>query len=455
MAEDKKERKRNKNVTEKKKTVKAVKGKEVKEVKEEKKVKEKKEKEVVISKKDDSVEVNSSNNESNKFTFGVWEVVIIMLITVAIGIFIGSYVSYHKYNNRRVSCGAIREDMGEIGTIYDEMLNDYYGEVDKDSLINSAIGGMVGALNDPYASFVSKENAVLSNEELSGEFIGLGVEISALEDYITVVSVFDNSPAAKSGIIVGDRIVSLDGVKYSPNELNDLVYAIKSSSRGDKKVFEILREGNINIIEVNLDEIELQSVTSYLINRNDKNIGVFVINNFANNTYDQFLKNYDELTKNNSLNSIVIDLRSNGGGYLSSAHNVASLFLNKGDIVYQRTNGKDTEKVKSEDDKKISVPVVLLVDSGTASSAEVFASSLRDNLGSTIVGVKTYGKGTIQKIYTLSNGGYVKFTVEEWLTSNGGKVEGVGLVPDVDMPWDPNSESDVQLEKAFEVASTK
>lgn len=436
MAEKKetKTKKNNKVKTEDKKTTK--KGNETRK---EKKVEEK-------------VKVTKDNN---KFVFKVWEVVIIMIITAIIGIFIGCYVAYHKYNNRKVSCSSIRKDMDEIGSIYDGMLNDYYGEVEKDKLIDSAIRGMVGELNDPYASFIDSKTATLLDEELSGEFIGLGVEISAREEYITVVSVYQDSPAAKAGISVGDKIVSMDGKKYLPEDMNDLVYEIKSSSRGDKRKFELIRDGYVMNVEVSLDEVELQSVSSYIVNNNNKNIGIFVINNFANNTYDQFLSNYDILTKDNSLDSLVIDLRSNGGGYLSSANQVASLFLDKGAIVYQRTDGEKTEKVESENEKKITIPVVLLVDGGTASSAEVFVSALHENLGSEIVGANTYGKGTIQKMYILSNGGYVKFTVEEWLTSKGNKVEGVGLAPQIEVSWDESSSHDVQLEKAIETASAK
>lgn len=428
---------------EKKKTTKRVK-------KEPKKVL-KEEKEVEIEK--EVVTVEEDKEKGNYFR--LWEVIVVMIVTAVFGLFIGGYFTYQRYNNRKVSCREIRKDLKEVTNVYDGIVNDYYGEVDKQSVLDGAIKGMLSKLDDRYAAFIDSKSAIELNQELSGKFIGLGVQISGNDNgQIEVRGVFNNSPAYKSGIMVGDIILKVDSVEYNSNTLEDLVYSLKSSEIGDTKKIEIQRNGEVINIEVTLEEVELDSVTHYSVERNGKLIGIITLSNFADNTADQLVKNYQAL-KEDGVGSIVIDLRGNGGGYLTSAEQVTSLFLDKGMIIYQKTDGEKSEKIENNKDKVVELPVVLLVDYSTASSAEVFVSSLRDNLGATIVGTRTYGKGMIQKLQSLESGSYIKYSTQEWLTPNGNKVEGVGIIPDVEIEYDINVNYDIQLEKAIDVAANK
>ena len=401
------------------------------------------------------VEINNEKEKNKKYTFGLFEVILIMIVTTLFGLFVGSFVAYKKYNNKKVSCKEVREDTKDLVSAYDNIVNEYYGDFDKEKLIDFGISGMVDSLNDNYALFVDKDYANSLNEELDGSFVGLGVEVRNGEDgYIIVSGVMENSPAYRYGIELNDRIVSVDGINLIGEDISVLVDNVKYSPVGTKKKIEILRNDELLAFDVVLDVVDLKSVNGYFVERDGKRIGIITLTNFASNTYNQFVVAYNEL-KNENIDSLVIDVRNNGGGYLSSANLISSMFLNKGDIIYKKTNGKNIDDIVCETDKEIDIPVVLLVNGLTASSSEVFVSSLKENTDVLVVGTNTYGKGMIQKLFELSNGKYIKFSVQEWLTASGNKIEGVGIIPDVYILPDEQSEYDVQLEKAVEVAKEK
>ena len=197
-------------------------------------------------------------------------------------------------------------------------------------------------------------------------------------------------------------------------------------------------------------KIEIESVFVNYYNTGDNMIGIITISKFAKNSLSQFEKIYNEALDNN-VDSLIIDVRNNNGGYLSVAKNISSLFLDKGSIVYQTIDNENIEVVKSEVDKKIDKDVVLLVNENTASAAEVFVSALKDNLDVYVVGAKTYGKGTIQKLVELFDDSYIKYTVQKLLTPKGNEINGVGILPDYVI--DIDDENDTQLSFALELLS--
>ena len=408
-----------------------------------------------IKKEKVEVEINNDKEKNKKYTFGLFEVILIMIVTTLFGLFVGSFATYKKYNNKKVSCKEVREDTKDLVSAYDSIVNEYYGDIDKEKIIDFGISGMIDSLNDNYALFVDKDYAKSLNEELEGAFVGLGVEVRSDDDgYIVVLAVMENSPAYKYGIELNDKILSVDGINLVGEDVSVLVNNVKYSKVGTKKKFEILRNDEELTFDVVLDVVDLKSVNGYFVERDGKRIGIISLTNFASNTYNQFVKTYEELKKEN-IDSLVIDVRNNGGGYLSSANLISSMFLNKGDIIYKKTDGKNIDDIVSETDKEIDMPVVLLVNGLTASSSEVFVSSLKENLNVSVVGTNTYGKGMIQKLVELSNGKYIKFSVQEWLTASGNKIEGVGIIPDVYILPDEQSEYDIQLEKAVDIAKEK
>ena len=395
--------------------------------------------------------VEENNSSKTKNTFKLWEVITIMIVTFVVTAFVSGTIVYYRFNSRKVSCATIRKDLKEVIDVYDKIVNEYYGKVDKEQLIDNAISGMLYSLNDPYALFIDHDYGTKLEEELEGYFVGLGVEIYGREDgKLEIVSLFEDAPADKAGVKVGDFIVSMDGKEYDSNNLQELVNTIRSSEEGDKREFVFLRDGEEIKLEIELNKVDLPS--DALEVKDD--IAIFTISNFANNTYEQFVKEYKSI-KDKDIKAIIIDLRGNGGGYLASAAKLASLFLDKGAVIYQRSGEDGIEKVINEHEKVIDKPVVILADYGTASSSEAFAAALMDNLGSELVGTTTYGKGTIQELIELDDGRYAKFTVQEWLTANGTKVDGVGLTPTVEIEFVLNGKEDNQLDKAIEIARGK
>lgn len=395
----------------------------------------------------------TKTNKKEHNSFKLWEVVVVMIVTLLVGLFIGSYATYSKYGSDNVNYSPY--ELKEVHSVYKNIMLDYYKKVDQGKLNDYAILGMLYSLGDNYAALIDKYDGQRLDEDLNGNFIGLGVEIIGKENGdIEVVSVFKDSAAFKNDIKVGDIILEVNSKPYNASTINEMTYKIKNSKVGDTVEFTIKRGNETLKKKVTLEQVELESVSYTTHINGDKKVGVITISKFALNTYEQFDDAYKKL-KEQGVQSLVIDLRNNAGGYLSSASKVLSLFLNKGDVIYQRSSSDVVEKVLNDSDKKITIPVVLLVNENTASSAEIFVSSLVDNLGVTVVGTKTYGKGTIQKLYELSDGRYVKFTVQEWLSAKGKKVDGVGIIPDVLVQVDKNANFDNQLTKAIEVAQNK
>ena len=438
--EKKVEKKENKTLEEKKNI-------EVKEVKEEEKIV-KEDKPI----KEEKKEKRKTKNEFIKDGYSLAEVVLLMIATLLLGLFFGGYFAFEKYNNKNVDCKSVDKEASEISNVYNDLKNNYYGDIDKDKLVDYAIQGMLISLEDPYALYVDPKNAVTLDEELSGSFTGLGVRIMANENnQIEIIEIFAGSPAEKNGLQVGDIITKMDSVEYYGSTMGDLTYTIKTSKVGTKRKFEFIRNSETIEKEITLEKVILTTVYSHVEEKDGKKIGVIQVTSFAENVYDQFTKEYKKLEEA-GVTSLIIDLRQNGGGYLSSANSLLSLFLDKNMVSYQRTDGENTEEVINETSKKIKLPVVLLVDSGTASSSEVFASSLVDNLNVPVVGTKTFGKGTIQKLIELSNGSYIKYTIQEWLTPKGNKIEGVGITPNYEVKTAEDANVDKQLEKAIDVA---
>ena len=417
-----------------------------------KKATEKKEDKTVKKKKEEIVVKEETSDKVESCVFGVWEVVVIALIAIVFGLLLGSFLVYNKYNSDK---GKRKDSLDEIRRVYNNLLDDYYNKVSEEDLVNGAIMGMIGSLDDPYALFLSKEDAQDFDEELKGYYNGLGVTIQINDkEQIIVVEVRDGSPADKASIKVGDIITKMDGKAYNLENYLDMIYTIKSSKIGEKKEFELLRGDDVVAATVTIDKVDLDSVASIIYEGADKKVGIIGISNFATNTYSQFLKVYKELEEA-GVDSLVIDLRFNMGGYISSAKEIASLFIEKGSVVYKTSDGKNVETIVSEKDKVINMPVVLIVNQYTASSAEIFASCLVDNLGVDVVGVTSYGKGTVQKLMELSDGTYVKYTVYEWLTSKGEKIDQVGIVPNYIVDLTEDSNTDEQLDKAVSIAINK
>ena len=397
---------------------------------------------------------NNSSKEISKTSFNTIEVIIIMVITILFGILIGYFICYIRNDSKQ---DFSKDEINEFIELYDDVLDEYYKDIDSEDLIEYAIKGMIDNLDDQYSEYINKEDVDLYEEKLKGSFVGIGVEIMYVENGSPIITkVYDDSPAKESGIINGDILYKVENKELLGLSMEEISNLIKKGKNGETIKITILRNNEEKEFEIERKIVELESVSIDYIDSNNNKIGIIAINNFAQNTYLQFKKIYKEAVDNN-IDSLIIDVRNNSGGYLSSAKNIAELFLDKGNTIYLKDNDGSIERIISTSDKEIQINVILLINNGTASASEVFVAALQDNLNIVTVGTNTYGKGTIQKLKKLSSGAYVKFTVQTWLTPNGNQVDGIGITPTFYIEQselfynNPTKENDVQLAKAIEL----
>ena len=416
-----------------------------------------------FSKENDSVKEDKLNKESDfskksgiKGSFTTFEVIIVMLITVMFGLLIGGFIVFNKYGNNGKEC-TLNDDLSEFNKVYNDIIDNYYGEVDKKTLVNAAIEGMVNELDDPNSYYLDKKSNTECQENLEGTFVCIGVELyQSAGDYPVISSVFEDSPAEKAGIMPGDKILKARGVDFTGMVLDSVVSTIKNGKVGEKFNITVDREGKEMEIDITLGNVALPSVYVTYISKGDSKVAVVRITTFALNTYSQFKKAYNEI-KDSGAVGMVIDVRGNVGGYLSSAYSIASMFVDRDVVVYEEDTKGSVEKVLSKSDKEIDMPVVMLVNEISASASEVLTISLKENVGAKVVGATTYGKGTVQRLQNLSDGSSIKYTIQKWLSPNGNSIDKVGIVPDFEVKLDdkyfenPTDDNDNQLQKAIEV----
>lgn len=316
-----------------------------------------------------------------------------------------------------------------------EILSEEY--IDKENLkpeilAEEAIRGMLNSLNDPYTSYVPPETFKIDQETFMGHFAGIGanVELSPDNNGILITKTHSDTPAEASGIKAGDRIIRIDGEDSTKMTLSEAVNKI----RGEKDTpvtLTIMRIGVESELDITIVRgiIDTPSVQSYEIP--DSDFVRIVISQFTAKTHDEIIKIIDKFI-NENIKGFVLDLRGNPGGLLSSTVNVASLFIDEGLITYEITSDGNREewKVRKTKDYK-NIPIVTLVDRYSASGSEVLAGALQDHERSIIIGEKTFGKGSVNMMSSLSNDGGVYITIGRWYTPMGRQIEGLGIEPDL------------------------
>lgn len=411
------------------------------------------------NKKEKEEEKVEKIDKPQKNTFNTVEVIVIMVITALFGALIGSAVTYFKDN------GGIRiynKDLKELVSTYHSVVDDYYGEINSDELLEAGIKGMMDYLNDPYSSYLDSESSEEFNEKLEGEYIGLGAEISqnVKTKVLTVTKIFENSPALASGLKVGDIIYKIEDKEISELDLEEITSIIKDGQVGTTVKLNVKREEKDIVIEFKRGVVDITSVTGKIIEKDSKKVGVITIDVFAKNSYKQFKNVVDDLQKKGA-EYLILDVRNNSGGYLTTVKSIAEMFLNKKDVVFIVKDKHTEEKQLASKNKSITLPTVVLINGGSASASEILAACLNENLGVDLVGLKTYGKGSVQKTKTLSSGATIKYTTQEWLTPSGKSINGDGISPTVEVEMgekyyeEPKMENDNQLAKAIEVVLKK
>lgn len=382
-------------------------------------------------------------------TFKTKEVVILLLLTTVISLAMGGIVTY----NVVLKGEKVDDELQEFITNYDYIVDNYYGDVDKTELVDSAIAGMLSTL-DKNSAYVGGTDTNFSIY-LEGTYEGTGIQVYNDDNgNIVVYSVFGGSPASKAGLKEDDIIIKVndkDTTNMSIDEFSKLV-----KDQNGKFNITYKRGDSEKTVQLKVDTIEIQSVSSKVINKDNKKIGYIRTTIFANNTYEQFKKELDKL-ENEGIDGLVIDLRGNSGGHLSSAEQIISLFLDSSHPIYQIKSKESKNIYYSTGKETKNYKISILIDGNSASASEVVTSALAEQYGAKTVGKKSYGKGTVQELQTLSDGDQYKLTTKSWLTSKGEVIDGKGIEPDYDVTLsdeyleNPTDENDDQLQKAIEV----
>ncbi|MGG7097369.1 S41 family peptidase [Clostridium sardiniense] len=346
----------------------------------------------------------------------------------------------------------------ELFQVRDALVKNYDGEINDEVALEGAIKGMVNSLGDPYTVYMNKNEFKKFNEQNSGEYMGIGVYVGVKDGKVTVISPIDGSPAAKAGIKSDDVIIAVNGEKVGAD-----VEKATSLITGKKKeqITLTIQRGKESPFDVKVmrDTIKTDSVKGEMI---QKDVGYIQITSFNANVTEDFKKEIEAL-KSKGMKGMILDLRGNPGGYLSEAVGVASQFIPKGKLITYTVDKYDnkTEEV-SKGGIAEGMPLVVLVDGGSASASEVVTGALRDYKAATIVGTNTFGKGIVQAPVQFDDGSALKVTISKYYTPNGENIHHKGIKPDdvVEIPKEllnkPYSkDKDNQLKKALEVIDNK
>ena len=406
-------------------------------------------------------------NIKDKKTFKKREVIFLLVIaclcSIVLGIVIGGVTGLAtKFNaNLRDSYHvATDKNLKDFVRNYKYIVNNYYEDIDREKLIDNAISGMMKSLDDPYSVYMDENETNSFNISLDGEYKGIGIQIAKDEEKkaMLVMYVFKDSPAFKAGLKVGDYIIKIDNKDIKDKSVTDFSNSILKSDKNEFTLT-VLRDDEEKNIKVSKNNVVIDSVVSEVYERNDKKIGYLYISIFANNTPIQFQKKLKEL-EDKKIDGLIIDVRDNTGGHLTSVETMLESLLTKSQITYQLKIGKRQSKFYGKAKKNKDYKIVLLGNGNSASASEILISSLMDNLDCKFIGEKTYGKGTVQELVTLSNKEQYKITTKKWLTPKGKWVNDTkGIKPTDEVKLDEKyiethkDEDDNQLNKALDIAS--
>lgn len=383
-----------------------------------------------------------------------FEIIFIVLISILSGILIGQNFINNISTGTQIKIKD--ENFKKFIVNYEYIINNYYKELDGEDLVDSAIEGMMDSLDDPYSTVIDENESNTFSITLEGSYEGIGLQIAKKENgSIYVVSILKNSPASKSDIKVGDEIISINEKKTKNMEITDFSEFVTDNEIKEFKLV-VLRDGDEKNIIINKSHIEISSVSSEIIEKNNKIIGYIYIGIFASNTYEQF-KTELETLENEEIDALIIDVRSNSGGHLTSVDKILDLFLNKKQIMYQFQTNKQIEKIYGTGtEKKKQYDIVLLGDNNSASASEVLIAGLKDNFNYILIGEKTFGKGSVQEILPISNKVKYKITTKTWLTPKSKNLNDGGIKPDIELKLNEKyyetylQEDDNQLNRAIQ-----
>jgi carboxyl-terminal processing protease len=347
-------------------------------------------------------------------------------------------------------------DFSLFWDVWDELEKKYIDKkkIESKTMLYGAIKGMVASLNDPYTFFLTPDENQKTKDDLQGKFEGIGAQLGLKDNRVIVIAPLKNSPAEKAGLLAGDFINKVDGQPTTNMTLNEAVAKIRGK-KGTRVKLTIERDKKQKEIEIIRDQIDVPSIE---LSFERENIAYLKLNQFGDNTYDEWDKAVNDIVKK-KVKGLILDLRDNPGGYLEGAVYIASEFLPQGALIvkqesttYQSKNYRSTRNGLLKE-----IPVVVLINKGSASASEILAGALRDHKIATLIGEKSFGKGSVQEALDLKEGAGLHLTVAKWILPNGDWINGRGIEPQIKVENQIkegntlNKDNDQQLEKAIEI----
>ncbi|MBU2595768.1 S41 family peptidase, partial [Patescibacteria group bacterium] len=342
-------------------------------------------------------------------------------------------------------------DFSLFWKVWDAVHQKYVGEINDEKLVEGAINGMLEGLGDPYSMILKPEQSSELLNELSGTFGGIGVELVVRDGNLMVLAPLKDSPAEKAGLKPKDIILKIDDKDATKMAFDEAVAAIRGKP-GTKVKLTILRQGLEAVKEFEIERAEI-SGTNVMFEVKD-NIAILRIRQFGEDTTDLVKKYAEEIKADKNIKGVVVDLRNNPGGYLDSAVEVSSVFIEDGVIVYEEKKDGQRQEYKAEGRATLgSYHLAVLVNEGSASASEIMAGALKDYKKGPLIGKKTFGKGSVQELENIGGGLSLKITIAKWLTPNGTAINNEGIKPDIEVDLsddDIKADRDPQLERAIE-----
>ena len=346
------------------------------------------------------------------------------------------------------------EKIAELKKLIDE---NYLHDVDEEELQEGIYKGYISGLDDPYSVYYDEEETKSFYETTEGEYDGIGAVLSQNMDtgIITLVQIYDDSPAMKAGLQDEDILYKVDKEEVTGEDLTEVVSHIKGEKGTTVDITVLRGEENEEVtVTVTRDTIQAQTVEYRML---EDNLGYIAVSEFDSVTYDQYQQALEDL-QNQGMQGLIVDLRNNPGGNLSTVCDMLDLMLPEGLIVYTEDKDRNRQEMTSDGEHQFNLPMTVLMNGNSASASEIYAGAIQDYGLGKIVGTQSYGKGVVQQIFDLKDGTCVKLTIAEYFTPNGRNINGEGITPDVEVEYEKdenNPDADNQLEKAMEILKSE
>ena len=365
----------------------------------------------------------------------IGKVLLAFLLVIGVG-FTGFTLGKNSSKDNALLSQENQKHMAQMEAMKELIDENFLFDYDEKQLYDGSLKGMFENLKDPYTAYYTKDEFDKLMESVNGKYAGIGVAVQASDEgYIKAISVFDESPAKKAGIEVGDYITKVDGESYSADQLEEAVSKIRGNI-GEKVKITVLRKNDKDKaeereIEVERADVKVDTVDSKVVEKDDKKIGYIKIKEFEDVTKEEFAKELKSL-KDQNVDGIVMDLRNNPGGSLDVCLAIADTFLDEG-VIVSTVDKKGKEIVENSDKEMDKTPMTVLINENSASASEILAGAFKDRGRAKIIGKTSFGKGIVQKLFPLEDGSGVKITISEYFTPNKTKIHKIGVKPDIEV----------------------